>query len=110
MCHVKVLMIKLVKGKKLFVIQWNNAKTLMQKKNWGIECYSQDLKRKKRNGSDTLTRVDIESKVLRRQLVESREKFFSNLEKAVTPEGFVYYVDRSSANIRGDDCLFLSDW
>ena len=33
----------------------------------------------------------------------------SKLEKVVTPEGFEYYVDRSSANDGGDDCLFMSD-
>ena len=33
----------------------------------------------------------------------------SKLEKVVTPECFVYYVDNSSANDGEDDCLFMSD-
>ena len=31
---------------KMFVIELNNAKKLMKKKNWGIESYSHDLKRR----------------------------------------------------------------
>ena len=54
---------------------------------------------------ETLTQADIESKKQGRLQENSREKFLSNLEKIVTPEGFEYYVNRSSANDGGDDCL-----
>ena len=47
--------------------------------------------------------VDIGSKEPRRLQEENRGKFLSNLEKVITPEGFVYYVDNSSANNGGDD-------
>ena len=53
--------------------------------------------------------VDIESKEPRRLQEENRGKFLSKLEKVVTPEGFVYYVDNSSANNGGDDCFPNSD-
>ena len=46
----------------------------------------------------------------RRLKEESREKFLSKLEQVVTPEGFVYYVDNSSANGEVDDGLFMSDF
>ena len=64
---------------------------------------------KERKLRETLTHVDIESKEQRRLQEENREKFLSKLEKVVTPEGFEYYVDRSSANDKGDDCFFMSD-
>ena len=53
--------------------------------------------------------VDIESKEKRRVQEENRGKFLSKLEKVVTPEGFVYYVDNSSVNNGGDDCFPNSD-
>ena len=53
--------------------------------------------------------VDIESKEPRRLHEENRGKFLSKLEKVVTPEGFVYYVDNSSANNGGDDWFPNSD-
>ena len=62
-----------------------------------------------RKHRETLNHVDIESKKQRRLQEENREKFLSKLEKVVTPEGFVYYVDNSSANNGGDDCFPNSD-
>ena len=53
--------------------------------------------------------VDIESKEPRRLQEENRGKFLSKLEKVVTPEGFVYYVDNSSAKKGVDDCFPNSD-
>ena len=53
--------------------------------------------------------VDIEGKEPRRLQEENRGKLLSKLEKIVTPEGFVYYVDNSSANNGGDDCFPNSD-
>ena len=58
---------------------------------------------------EKLTQVDIESKEQRRLQEESRKKFLSKLEKVVTPEGFEYYVDRSSGNDGGDNYLPISD-
>ena len=58
---------------------------------------------------ETLPHVDTESKNQRRLQEESREKFLSKLEEVVTPEGFVYYVDNSSANDGGDDYLPISN-
>ena len=66
----------------------------------------QEEERKRR---ETLIHVDIESKEQRRLQEENSEKFLSKLEKVVTPEGFEYNVDRSSANDQGDDCFFMSD-
>ena len=71
-----------------------------------LRVEKQEEERKRR---ETLTHVDIESKEQRRLQEENREKFLSKLEKVVTPEGFEYYVDRSSANDKGDDCFFMSD-
>ena len=71
-----------------------------------LRVEKQEEQRKRR---ETLTHVDIESKEQRRLQEENREKFLSKLEKVVTPEGFEYYVDRSSANDKGDDCFFMSD-
>ena len=62
-----------------------------------------------RRRHETLTYVDIDSKEQRRLQEENRGKFLSKLEKVVTPEGFVYYVDNSSANNGGDDCFPNSD-
>ena len=58
---------------------------------------------------ETLMLVDIDSKEQRRLQEENRGKFLSKLEKIVTPEGFVYYVDNSSAKNGGDDCFPNSD-
>ena len=71
-----------------------------------LRVEKQEEERKRR---ETLTHVDIESKNQKRLQEENREKFLSKLEKVVTPEGFEYYVDRSSANDKGDDCFFMSD-
>ena len=54
---------------------------------------------------ETLMQADIESKEQRRL----QEEFLSKLEKVVTLDGFEYYVDRSSKNDGGDNCLFTSD-
>ena len=56
-----------------------------------------------------MTQVDIESKKQRRVREKCGEKLLSKLEKVVTPEGFVYYVENSSTNDRGNDCFFISD-
>ena len=58
---------------------------------------------------EEMQRRDIENNEQRSLQEESTEKFLSKLEKVVTPAGFVYYVDNSSANHGGDDCLFMSD-
>ena len=69
-----------------------------------LRVEKQEEERKRR---ETLTHVDIESKEQRSLQEENREDFLSKLEKVVTPEGIEYYVDRSSANDKGDDCFFM---
>ena len=74
------------------------------------ELQSQNTKKiEEKQRRETLMLVDIESKEPRRLQEENRGKFLSKLEKVVTPEGFVYYVDNSSANNGGDDCFPNSD-
>ena len=74
------------------------------------ELQSQNKKKiEEKQRRETLMLVDIESKEPRRLQEENRGKFLSKLEKVVTPEGFVYYVDNSSANNGGDDCFPNSD-
>ena len=107
--HLKVFVKKRVKKKKMFLIELNNAKSLVQEKNRGIEHYNHKLKQEERQRQETVTQIDIENKEQRRLQEKSREKFLSKLKKVVTPEGFEYYVDCSSANERGDDCFFMSD-
>ena len=74
------------------------------------ELQSQNEKEEEEGQSlETLTHVDIVSKEQKRIQEENRGKFLSMTEKIVSPEGFQYYVDRSSVNHGGDDCLFKSD-
>ena len=73
------------------------------------ELQSQNTKIEEKQRRETLMLVDIESKELRRLQEENRGKFLSKLEKVVTPEGFVYYVDNSSANNGGVVCFPNSD-
>ena len=42
--------------------------------------------------------------------MRERKKFLIQMERAVTPEGFEYYVDRSSANDGEYNCRFMSDF
>ena len=82
----------------------------MKRKIWGIELQSQNkTEEEEKQPRETLTLVYIESREPSRLQEESRENFLSKLEKVVTPEGFVYYVDNSSAKNGGDDCLPISD-
>ena len=74
------------------------------------ELESQNTKKiEEKRRRETLMLVDIESKEPKRLQEENRGKFLPKLEKVVTPEGFVYYVDNSSANNGGDDCFPNSD-
>ena len=74
------------------------------------ELQSQNKKKiKEKQRRETLMPVDIESKEPRRLQEENRGKFLSKLEKVFTPDGFIYYVDNSSANNGGDACFPNSD-
>ena len=85
-----------------------NANILMKKKNRELQSQNkkkiEEKQRRKRQ-----MHVDIKSKKQRRLQEENRGKFLSKLEKVVTPEGFVYYVDNYSAKNGGDDCFPNSD-
>ena len=106
--HLKIFMKKGVEEKEIFVIELNSAKSLMKKKNCGNrELQTKTEEEKQRH--ETLTRVDPARNLLRRLKEESREEFFSKLEKVVTHEDFVYYVDNSLAIDKEDEYLLMSD-
>ena len=69
-----------------------------------VEKEEEEKQRRKRQ-----LHIAIESKKQRRLQEENRGKFLSNLEKVVTPEGFVYYNYNSSAKNGGDDRFPNSD-